>query len=81
MLMTRVKELLKTLPKSSDPLKTYGIQFSEDQGFLYHIQDAQKRLCIPQALYQDIFQTAHDGHSHSGFHRIYKRIARSLYLW
>ena len=77
----RFQELLISLRKDSDPLKTHGIQFSKDQGLLYHVQDAQKRLCIPQALYQEIFQMAHDDHSHSGFHRTYERIARYLYLW
>lgn len=77
----RIQELLRSLPKDGDPLKTHGIQFSEDQGLLYHVQDEQKRLCIPQALYQEIFQMAHDDHSHSGFHRTYERITQSLYLW
>ena len=77
----QIQKLLRYLPKDGDPLKTYRIQFSADQGFLYHVQDEQKRLYISQALYQKIFQVAHDDYSYSRFHYTYQQIAQSLYLW
>lgn len=33
----RVRGLLESLPRNSDPVKIHGIQFSEDQGLLYHV--------------------------------------------
>ena len=48
---------------------------------LYHVgADGKQRLCIPNALENEIFRLAHDDRNHPGYHRTYEHIAEALYI-
>ena len=59
-----------------------GLRFKLRDGLIYYtnFDDGRERLCIPNALEQEIFELAHDRQHHGGFHRTYDRIVNSLYL-
>ena len=59
-----------------------GLNFSLRNGLIYFADklEGKERLCIPKKMHQEVFELAHDQHYHSGFHRTYERIVRSLYL-
>lgn len=81
-----VKEAPQIIPDgASEPpnnvLGRHGLRFVYRQGLIYYISgDGKERLCIPEAIEQDIFQIAYDQTHHGGFHRTYDRIAPSVYI-
>ena len=57
------------------------IDFCIEGDLIYHVSlSGKQRLCIPKDLKQEIFQLAHDKHSHSGFYWTYEHIAEALYI-
>ena len=78
------RELAVLIPPDAAPLtevKENGIRFYYNNGLIYFCDaDGTQRVCIPRSLHKEIFELAHDGHAHSGFHRTYERIAGSMYL-
>ena len=78
------RELVALIPPDTAPLtevKENGIRFYYNNGLIYFYDaNGTQRVCIPRSLYKEIFELAHDGHAHSGFHYIYERIAGLMYL-
>ena len=58
-----------------------GFRFQTKDGLIYLTsEEGRERLCIPEALQQDVFKMAHDNNFHGGYYRIYDRIAPSLFI-
>ena len=68
-------------PEQSSGEQLRGIRFKLREGLVYYTSgEGRERLCIPSAMEQEVFRIAHDLSSHSGFHRIYDRLANSVYI-
>jgi hypothetical protein len=46
----------------------------------YESKNKIRKLCISWSLKKDIYRMTHDDNHHCGFHRVYARIAGSLYI-
>ena len=59
-----------------------NIQFRlSSEGLIYFEElNGNSRLCVLKALEKKIFEVAHDGNHHCGFHRTYESIASTLYM-
>ena len=77
-------EKMKLLEKkeSVDPVHLPNIPFVLRDGLIYYVDElnARERLCVPKLMEQKIFELAHDGYSHGGFHRTYERIVEAYYM-
>ena len=66
---------------SNDFDESLDIRFTYRDDLIYFkIDDEQERLYIFASMKQKIFKLAHDNASHDDFHRIYDRIANSVYI-
>ena len=54
--------------------------YMQDELIYYKDVTDRARLCLPNSFEKEIFQLAHDGNSHVGFHRAYQRITETLYM-
>ena len=75
---TKVLDLLKQ-PEAELPS---GFRFRKHEDLVYITSEhpGKQRLCIPESLQKEVFQLAHDGNFHSGFHTTYARISPSVYI-
>lgn len=74
----KVLDLLKQ-PESELPA---GFRFRKHDDLIYLTSEhpGKRRLCIPESLEKEVFQLAHDGNFHAGFHTTYARISPSVYI-
>lgn len=74
----KIQDLLKQ-PESELP---QGFRFRRHENLIYVSSEhpGRQRLCIPESMQKEIFQLAHDGNFHAGFHTTYARISPSVYI-
>ena len=72
---------LEILKEDDDKDLPEGFRFRKREGLIYLTGgEGRERLCIPQALQQEVFRMAHDNNFHRGYHRTYDRIAPSIFI-
>ena len=74
------KKALEVLKEDNENLPE-GFRFRRREGLIYLTgEEGRERLCIPEALQQEVFRMAHDSNFHGGYHRTYDRIAPSIFI-
>ena len=76
----KVFKALENMPKEEEDVPT-GVGFMLRNNLIYHVdEEGKERLCIPKGMEQEIFESAHDEHSHAGFNRTYANISSCFYI-
>lgn len=60
-----------------------GFRFRKHNDLIYNTtldHEGKQRLCIPESMQREVFQLAHNGNFHAGFHTTYARISPSIYI-
>ena len=56
-------------------------KFRLREDLIYYVSgEGKDRLCIPEAMEQEVFRITHNLSSHVGFHRAYDRLVNSVYV-
>ena len=74
-----LKELNKRVFMKKSQNKT-DIDFILKKRLIYHSKKKMKRLCIPLFCEKQIFELTHDLNNHAGYHKVYHRLMKFVYI-
>lgn len=77
---SKIYTSLKEEARKDKPDRMSAFILQNDLIFFVDPRDHRERLCVPQSLEGNIFKSAHDCHSHIGFHRTYERVVQDYYF-